>query len=66
MRTDAMGRLETAMKEARTIGGKAAGAGAGGSMFFLATDPARASEAARQAGARVIPCRWSADGVRYQ
>lgn len=66
MRTEAMGRLETAMKEARAIGGKAAGAGAGGSMFFLATDPARAREAASQAGARVIPCHWSADGVRYE
>ena len=66
MRTDAMGRLESAMKDARVLGGKAAGAGAGGSMFFLATDPDRAREAARQNGSKVIPCRWAATGVRLE
>ncbi len=66
MRTDAMGRLEAAMKEARSLGGKAAGAGAGGSMFFLATDPPRAREAAGQNGSRVIPFRWAEQGVRFE
>jgi len=66
MRTDAMGRLEVAMKEARTLGGKAAGAGAGGSMFFLATDPALARDAARQTGSRVIPFQWASQGVRFE
>jgi D-glycero-alpha-D-manno-heptose-7-phosphate kinase len=66
MRTDAMGRLEVAMKHARALGGKAAGAGAGGSMFFLASDPGKAIEAARQTGSRIIPCRFSLGGVRFQ
>lgn len=66
MRTDAMGRLEMAMRDAKVLGGKAAGAGAGGSMFFLASDPARALEAARGTGSRVIPCRWASEGVRSE
>ncbi len=66
MRTEAMGRLEMAMRDARVLGGKAAGAGAGGSMFFLAHDRARAIEAARATGSRVIPCRWAAEGVRSE
>jgi len=64
MRTDAMGRLEQAMRDAKVLGGKAAGAGAGGSMFFLAHDRSRALEAARGTGSRVIPCRWASEGVR--
>jgi D-glycero-alpha-D-manno-heptose-7-phosphate kinase len=66
MRTEAMGRLELAMRDARVLGGKAAGAGAGGSMFFLAGDRARALEAARATGSRVIPCRWASEGVRSE
>jgi D-glycero-alpha-D-manno-heptose-7-phosphate kinase len=66
MRTDAMGRLEAAMRDARVLGGKAAGAGAGGSMFFLASDRTRALEAARSTGSRVIPCRWASEGVRSE
>jgi len=66
MRTEAMGRLELAMRDARVLGGKAAGAGAGGSMFFLAHDRARALEAARGTGSRVIPCRWASQGIRSE
>jgi D-glycero-alpha-D-manno-heptose-7-phosphate kinase len=65
MRTAEMARLEDVMKEARVLGGKAAGAGAGGCMFFLAReDAASAREAARSAGATVLPVRWAAEGVR--
>jgi D-glycero-alpha-D-manno-heptose-7-phosphate kinase len=66
MRTEAMGRLEQAMRDAKVLGGKAAGAGAGGSMFFLASDRPRAEEAARSTGSRILPCRWSPDGVRHE
>jgi D-glycero-alpha-D-manno-heptose-7-phosphate kinase len=66
MRTEAMGRLEQAMSHARVLGGKAAGAGAGGCMFFLASHPAQALEAARSTGSRVIPCRWSPEGARVE
>ncbi len=66
MRTETMGRLELAMRDARVLGGKAAGAGAGGSMFFIASDPARAVEAARRQGCRIIPCRWASGGVRAE
>jgi galactokinase/mevalonate kinase-like predicted kinase len=52
------------MAETGVLGGKAAGAGAGGSMFFLVTEPSRAASAARQAGARVLPVAWSPEGVR--
>jgi D-glycero-alpha-D-manno-heptose-7-phosphate kinase len=65
MRTPEMARLERAMAEAGTLGGKAAGSGAGGSMFFLAPDdPAPALAAARELGMRVLPVRWAARGVR--
>ncbi|HEV8355598.1 MAG TPA: hypothetical protein VGQ17_02415 [Gemmatimonadales bacterium] len=64
MRTDAMAHLEEAMRASGALGGKAAGAGAGGCMFFIAgDDPAEAARAAREAGARLLPCRWAADGV---
>lgn len=65
MRTEDMARLETAVRAAGAIGGKAAGSGAGGCMFFLA--PGRASavaETARAAGALILPVTWSPDGVR--
>jgi D-glycero-alpha-D-manno-heptose-7-phosphate kinase len=64
MRTPDMARLEDALAGAGALGGKAAGAGAGGSMFFVVRDPARAAEAARAAGARVLPVAWAPEGVR--
>ena len=64
MQTDEMARLEAAMRDAGVLGGKAAGAGAGGSMFFLAGgDPGPAARAAQAAGARVLPFRWARQGV---
>jgi D-glycero-alpha-D-manno-heptose-7-phosphate kinase len=64
MRTAEMARLEDAMHQVGSMGGKAAGAGAGGCMFFLCHDPEAARKAAREAGARVIPCAWASEGVR--
>ena len=65
MRTDEMGRLERALSAAGVLGGKAAGAGAGGCMFFLArSNPADVADAAMNAGAAILPVTWSADGVR--
>ena len=65
MRTDDMAKLERAMSAAGVFGGKAAGAGAGGCMFFLArTDATYVANAARNAGARVLPTAWTAEGVR--
>lgn len=65
MRTPEMARLEQAVRAAGAIGGKAAGAGAGGSMFFITmNDSAQASAAARALGAEVLPVRWASEGVR--
>ena len=65
MRTDEMARLEAAMGDHKVLGGKAAGAGAGGSMFFLAREPSPAlGNAAREAGATVLPARWAWEGGR--
>jgi D-glycero-alpha-D-manno-heptose-7-phosphate kinase len=65
MSTPAMERLSQAMREAGALGGKAAGSGAGGAMFFLAPDdPAPLLDAARALDMRVLPVRWSATGVR--
>jgi len=51
--------------QAGVLGGKAAGAGAGGSMFFVAgEDVAGAIDAARQAGATVLPVTWALEGAR--
>lgn len=64
-RTADMQRLESAVGSAGALGGKAAGSGAGGCMFFVA--PGRAAEvaeAARGAGASVLPVHWSREGVR--
>jgi D-glycero-alpha-D-manno-heptose-7-phosphate kinase len=64
MRTDDMAELERAAAAAGALGGKAAGSGAGGCMFFLA--PGRAAnvaEAARTAGAALLPVTWSPEGV---
>jgi len=65
MCTDGMAELEVAVRAAGAIGGKAAGAGAGGSMFFVApgrTDAVAA--AAREAGAEPLDFSWSSEGVR--
>ena len=65
MRTADMARLEQAMRSAGALGGKAAGAGAGGSMFFLVAGDRRvAVDAATAAGATVLPVTWAAEGVR--
>lgn len=66
MRTDAMARLETAMRDAGALGGKAAGAGAGGSMFFLGRDRDTAVAAAQAVGARVIRRPWASQGARIE
>jgi D-glycero-alpha-D-manno-heptose-7-phosphate kinase len=64
MQTAEMAALESAMAEAGALGGKAAGAGAGGSMFFVM---GKARElglaAASRAGAQVLPGGWSLSGV---
>jgi D-glycero-alpha-D-manno-heptose-7-phosphate kinase len=65
IRTDEMAGLERAATAAGALGGKAAGAGAGGSMFFVAgSDVAAVTAAAREAGATVLPVRWASQGVR--
>ena len=67
MCTGEMARLEAAMEAAGALGGKAAGAGAGGSMFFVVEgDPVLAARAAREAGARVLPFRWASRGVMVE
>jgi D-glycero-alpha-D-manno-heptose-7-phosphate kinase len=64
MRTEEMAELESAMRDAGALGGKAAGAGAGGSMFFLMGDDVETGvEAAQRAGARVLRTAWSETGV---
>jgi D-glycero-alpha-D-manno-heptose-7-phosphate kinase len=66
MCTAEMGRLERAVMATGALGGKAAGSGAGGCMFFLtAEDPVPAIEAAKACGARLLPVRWAMRGV-YQ
>jgi len=65
MCTPLMGRLEQGLRDAGALGGKAAGSGAGGCMFFLGPDnPAPAVEAARALGATLLPVRWAPTGVR--
>ena len=64
--TEEMARLERALLAAGALGGKAAGSGAGGCMFFLAPDnPAGMIEAATAGGVRLLPVRWAMRGV-YQ
>lgn len=63
MCTPDMAALEEALMTAGAIGGKAAGAGAGGSMFFVVTDPERALAAAEACGVRVLPLQWSPEGI---
>lgn len=65
MRTPEMARLEQAMTGAGALGGKAAGAGAGGSMFFVIPGDRRAAaEAAAAAGATILPVAWAREGAR--
>jgi D-glycero-alpha-D-manno-heptose-7-phosphate kinase len=65
MSTPEMGRLERAMLDAGALGGKAAGSGAGGSMFFLAPDdPSEARRAVGRLGMRLLPVRWTLIGIR--
>ncbi|HEU5303482.1 MAG TPA: hypothetical protein VFU40_02450 [Gemmatimonadales bacterium] len=65
MCTVEMARLEQIVMQAGALGGKAAGSGAGGCMFFLGPDdPGPMFEAARAAGAQVLPVRWAMYGVR--
>ncbi len=65
MCTPDMARLESALRAAGALGGKAAGSGAGGSMFFITgDDSAPVIAAARAAGATVLPMRWALEGVR--
>jgi D-glycero-alpha-D-manno-heptose-7-phosphate kinase len=65
MCTEDMARLERTMTAAGALGGKAAGSGAGGCMFFLAPDdPGRMIEAARAAGVQLLPVRWAMRGVQ--
>jgi D-glycero-alpha-D-manno-heptose-7-phosphate kinase len=65
MRTPEMARLEEALLAAGALGGKAAGSGAGGCMFFIAGDDVTAARrAAVAAGARLLPVVWAVEGVR--
>ena len=65
MQTPAMARLEQAMAACGSLGGKAAGAGVGGTMLFLiGSDPARAARTAAEQGSTVLPLQWAREGVR--
>ncbi len=65
MQTPVMARLEQAMADCGSLGGKAAGAGAGGTMFFIiGGDPARAARVAMDQGSTVVPLQWAWEGVR--
>ncbi|MGQ0703378.1 MAG: GHMP family kinase ATP-binding protein [Gemmatimonadales bacterium] len=66
MRTEPMARLEAAVQRAGALGGKAAGAGAGGCMFFLVRDPEAAARAAQATGCRLLRTSWTAQGVRIE
>lgn len=64
MATPEMAALERAVRAAGILGGKAAGAGAGGCMFFLAGDDGgHLAGAAEAVGARVLAAGWSPTGV---
>lgn len=64
MCTPEMAALERAMRDAGALGGKAAGAGAGGSMFFLmGEDPEPGRRAAAAQGVTLLPVRWTNVGV---
>jgi len=65
MATPLMRELERTMEAAGAIGGKAAGAGAGGTMFFLVPkDPEAAATRAASLGVGILPVEWAMAGVR--
>ena len=65
MCTPPMARLGHAMRQAGGLGGKAAGSGAGGSMFFLGPDdPTEAIRIAQALGGTLLPVRWASAGVQ--
>jgi D-glycero-alpha-D-manno-heptose-7-phosphate kinase len=65
MRTQEMERLEAEMGKAKVWGGKAAGAGAGGVMFFVTSgDREEAVRRATAAGATVLSVAFAGEGVR--
>jgi galactokinase/mevalonate kinase-like predicted kinase len=65
MCTPLMDRLGRGLRDVGALGGKAAGSGAGGCMFFLGPDdPGPAIEAARALGGVLLPVRWSPAGVQ--
>ena len=64
MCTPEMRVLEQAVRGQGALGGKAAGSGAGGCMFFLAPGCRAAVEAAaRESGASILRVRWAREGV---
>lgn len=65
MQTPLMARVESVLHDHGALGGKAAGAGAGGSMFFVVRgDRRHAIAAVRALGISVLPFTWSSEGVR--
>jgi D-glycero-alpha-D-manno-heptose-7-phosphate kinase len=65
MQTGKMAELQEAVLAAGALGGKAAGSGAGGCMFFVAPDdPDPVIQAARRCGVTLLPVRWAMYGVR--
>jgi D-glycero-alpha-D-manno-heptose-7-phosphate kinase len=65
MRTADMAQLEAAAAKAGALGGKAAGAGAGGCMFFIMRGDARdAARAVASTGVKVLSLSWAREGVR--
>jgi D-glycero-alpha-D-manno-heptose-7-phosphate kinase len=65
MCTERMAQLQRHLEPVGLLGGKAAGAGAGGSMFFLVAGSLdRARSIAAGCGATVLPVRWADQGVR--
>lgn len=65
MCTPLMARLDHGLREVGALGGKAAGSGAGGCMFFLGPDdPGPAVAVAKAHGGVLLPVRWAARGVQ--
>jgi D-glycero-alpha-D-manno-heptose-7-phosphate kinase len=64
MCTDGMAQIDSVVRAAGAIGGKAAGAGTGGSMFYVVPgDTAPAIAAVQALGVTVLPTRWADRGV---
>jgi D-glycero-alpha-D-manno-heptose-7-phosphate kinase len=64
MRTPEMAQLEAAATRAGALGGKAAGSGAGGCMFFVMRGAAHDAASAIAGIAKVLPLSWAPEGVR--